>query len=122
MDSAELLRMDRMLEVEALSFQLQLEKAVSYFNFVDFKASLVLVTIEHPGARTLLSLFAQGFSDTSLSVGEAAAVLRNYERRTGETLSRQDLEEHRLAQKLTPEDYDLKSQVIPAPLTIPDTC
>ena len=31
MDSAELLRMNRMLEVEALSFQLQLEKAVSHF-------------------------------------------------------------------------------------------
>ena len=44
-------------------------------------------------------------------MGEAAAVLRNYERRTGETLSREDLEEHRLAEKLTPEDYDLKNQV-----------
>ena len=55
----------------------------------------------------------QGFPDTSLSVGEAAAVLRNYERRTGETLSREDLEEHRLAKKLTPKDYDLKCQVPP---------
>ena len=30
MDGAEILRMNRMLEVEALAFQLQLEKAVSY--------------------------------------------------------------------------------------------
>ena len=38
-------------------------------------------------------------------------MLRNFERKTGETLIRSDLEEHRLAEKLTPEDYDLKSQV-----------
>ena len=43
-------------------------------------------------------------------------MLRNYERRTGETLSCEDLEEHRLVEKLTPEDYDLKSQVLPPPV------
>ena len=66
---------------------------------------------------TLLCLF-QGFSDTSLSVGKAAAVLRNYERRTGQTLSREDLQGKNLAAKLTPADYDLKSQV-PHPFPYP---
>ena len=32
MDGAEILCMNRMLEVEALAFQLQLEKAVSYLH------------------------------------------------------------------------------------------
>ena len=53
--------------------------------------------------------------DTSLTVGEAAAVLTNYERCTGETLSCSDLQNHALADKLKPEDYDLKGQVMPLP-------
>ena len=44
MDGAELLRMNRMLEVEALSFQLQLEKAVSYLDFDQFSINLVLTS------------------------------------------------------------------------------
>lgn len=41
MDGAELLRMNRMLEVEALSFQLQLEKAVSHFLVISFYLALI---------------------------------------------------------------------------------
>ena len=44
-------------------------------------------------------------------MGEAAAVLSNYERRTGDILKRSDLEEHRLQKKLEPCDYDIKGQV-----------
>ena len=38
-------------------------------------------------------------------------VLCNYERRTGETLSQDDIHQKKLATKLLPEDYDFKSQV-----------
>ena len=40
-------------------------------------------------------------------------VLCNYERRTGETLSQDDLHDKKLSTKLLPEDYDFKSQVFP---------
>ena len=44
-------------------------------------------------------------------MGEAAAVLLNYERRTGETLNKEDLTEKGLMEKLIPADYDLKKRV-----------
>ena len=44
-------------------------------------------------------------------MGEAAAVLRNYERRTGDVLKRRDLHEGTLQSKLTPEDYNIAGQV-----------
>ena len=47
-------------------------------------------------------------------MGEVAAVLRNYERCTGQVLGQQDLQGKALAEKLIPADYDLKSEV---PLT-----
>ena len=47
----------------------------------------------------------------SLMVGEAAAMLTNYERRTGVTLSPADLQDRALADKLLPVDYDIKGQV-----------
>ena len=49
--------------------------------------------------------------DTSLTVGEAVMVLCNYECRTRETLSQDDLHDKKLATKLLLEDYDFKSQV-----------
>ena len=42
--------------------------------------------------------------------------LCNYERRTGETLSQDDLHDKKLATKLLPKDYDFKSQVFPLPI------
>ena len=45
-------------------------------------------------------------------VGEAAAVLMNYEWRTGEILKRGDLRHGTLQEKLTPEDYNIKGQVL----------
>ena len=59
----------------------------------------------------------QGFHETSLTVGEAAAVLRNYERRTGDVLRKEDLTDKILATKLTPEDYNIKGQVSPHLIT-----
>ena len=102
--------MNRMLEVEDLAFQMQLQDAVSG-NF-----SLILRIHSfstNSSSRTFLYQFIllQGFSDTSLTVGEAAAVLRNFERRTGEVLKRSDLQEGRLTSKLAPEDYNLRDQV-----------
>ena len=48
-----------------------------------------------------------------MTVGEAAAILANYERRMGDTLSPADLQDHHLTDKLKSEDYDLKGQVLP---------
>ena len=59
----------------------------------------------------------QGFHDTSLTIGEAAAVLWNYERRTGDVLRKEDLTDKILAMKLTPEDYNIKGQVSPHLIT-----
>ena len=56
----------------------------------------------------------------SLTVGEAAAVLANYERRTGDTLSPADLQDRALADKLLPVNYDLKGQVLTALLIFPN--
>ena len=44
-------------------------------------------------------------------MGEAAAVLLNYEKRTGSVLEQKDLTEKGLLEKLIPEDYDLKRRV-----------
>ena len=44
-------------------------------------------------------------------MGEAAAVLQNYEKRTGDVLAHKDLTEKGLLNKLIPEDYDLKKKV-----------
>ena len=49
--------------------------------------------------------------DTSLTVGEAAAIFMNYERRTGDTLKHWDLCCGTLQKKLIPSDYDIKGQV-----------
>ena len=45
-------------------------------------------------------------------MGEAAAVLMNYEWRTEEILKRGDLRHGTLQEKLTPEDYNIKGQVL----------
>ena len=116
MDSDEILWMNRLLEVEALSFKLQLKDAVSNLVHLQFLIIYLIIYNDfHSGTRESFYnyFFAlQGFTDTSLTVGEAAAVLTNYERRTGETLSRSDLQNQNLAAKLKPEDYDLKGQVL----------
>ena len=39
-------------------------------------------------------------------------MLLNYERRTGEVLKREDLQDNVLASKLIPSDYDIKNQVL----------
>ena len=102
--------MMRMLEVEDLSFQLQLKDAVS----IQTRSRLICqFHPPHPQISTKTSLCCQGFTDTSLTVREAAAVLRNYERRTGDVLKRRDLREGTLQDKLIPADYDIKGQVLP---------
>ena len=63
----------------------------------------------------LVIFVLQGFTDTSLTVGEAAAVLRNYERRTGDVLGHADLQEKALLTKLQLEDYNIKGQVLILP-------
>ena len=109
----EITRMTRMLEVEDMAFRQQLQDAVSSLSFIfhclpwtGLPAPFLAIFIDFP-------LF-QGFTDTSLTVGEAAAVLRNYEKRTGETLKRRHVREGKLQSRLQPCDYDIKGQVPPS--------
>ena len=53
----------------------------------------------------------QGFRDKSLSVWQASCVLRNYELRTGNVISRDDLETGVLAYQFTEEDYKIDESV-----------
>ena len=121
MDQAqEIMHMNKLLEVEDLSFRLQLEDAVSFSHLSrsDVFCYLLKIVSWSFWLHQPFILF-QGFSDTSLMVGEAAAVLRNYKRWTGEVLKREDLQEKALATKLLPIDYDLKSQVTNSLLSSP---
>ena len=56
---------------------------------------------------------SQGFRDTSLSVWEASCILRNFELRTGKTVSREDLDTGVLKEQFTDEDYALQDSVSP---------
>ena len=55
--------------------------------------------------------YLQGFRDNSLSVWQASCVLRNYELRTGNVISREDLETGVLADQFTKEDYKIDESV-----------
>ena len=111
MDLQEITRMNRILQVEDLSFRIQLEEAVRnttsiiHIHFLPFSLSVLSST-------KLPSQSFQGFSDTSLTVGEVATILQNYECHTGKVLNWEDLQEKKLASLLIPEDYDIKNKVI----------
>ena len=111
---AEAHRLTCLLEVEDLAFCLQLENAVSGSRSNLWQFSLVCSDSLYTSQQiSFHNSLLQGFHDTSLTVGETAAVLRNYERRTGDVLKREDLTDNILATKLTPEDYNIKGQVSP---------
>ena len=57
------------------------------------------------------SFYLQGFNDVTLTPGEAAMVIHNYEVRTGHVVSMAELEGGYLKGQLKLEDYDLKQQV-----------
>ena len=81
-------------------------------NFLD----LNLIQFLAPGTLSNLSSgnswpFSQGFRDTSLTVWDASTILRNYEVRTGNVLSREELDSGCLADKLIDADYDLTTSV-----------
>ena len=50
--------------------------------------------------------FFKGFKDSSLSIFEASCILHKYERRTGLTVTREELDSGTLREKLDPSDYD----------------
>ena len=58
-----------------------------------------------------MALYHQGFKDTSLTIWQASCVLRNYELRTGKTISHEDLDSGTLADEFTDEDYQLDESV-----------
>ena len=65
-----------------------------------------------------LYFFLQGFRDQSLSVWQASCVLQNYELRTGNVISREDLETGVLADQFSEEDYKIDESVC-FPLYLP---
>ena len=48
----------------------------------------------------------KGFKDSSISIFEASCILHKYERRTGLTVTREELDSGTLREKLDPSDYD----------------
>ena len=59
----------------------------------------------------------QGFRDSSLSVWEASCVIRNYKERTGHVVSRDELNQGVLRDKLQDSDYNLAQSVSISTLT-----
>ena len=53
----------------------------------------------------------QGFKDKSLTIWQASCVLRNYELRTGNVVSRDDLDTGVLADQFVEEDYKIDESV-----------
>ena len=48
----------------------------------------------------------KGFKDSSISIFEASCILHKYERQTGLTVTREELDSGTLREKLDPSDYD----------------
>ena len=114
-ETANIYRVNKLLELEAADWQRQLEKAVGGFKVrspVPFYFSLYGVS------EWSLWLF-QGFSDKSLSVYEASCVLYRYEKRTGQVVGLSELESGELRSKLTKDDYNIKDMVSPTYSIIP---
>ena len=61
--------------------------------------------------QLMMPLYYQGFKDTSLTVWKASCILRNYELRTGKTISHEDLDAGTLAGKFVDADYQLDESV-----------
>ena len=53
----------------------------------------------------------QGFKDKSLTIWQASCVLHNYELRTGNVVSRDDLDMEVLADQFVEEDYKIDESV-----------
>ena len=85
-DQGDVYWVNKLIEIEHLDWSRQLEKAVCglhpIFDFLMFSLMSQKVSIV-----TNDCLFPQGFKDSSLSVWEASCVIRNFETRTGRTVS-----------------------------------
>ena len=104
-ETADIYRMNRLLEIEHSDWERQLKQAVSpllYFTVFNF-----FPTIQIRSTYNLWNSFpVQGFKDSSISIFEASCILHKYEERTGLTVSREELDSGALKTKLAPSDYD----------------
>ena len=99
-ETADIYRMNKLLEIEHSDWERQLKQAVSSPFFF-------LPTIQIHSVHHLWSLFlVQGFKDSSISIFEASCILHKYEERTGLTVTREELDSGALKTKLAPSDYD----------------
>ena len=102
-ETADIYRMNKLLEIEHSDWERQLKQAVSFPLF--FFNSLPAIQIH--SVHHLWSLFlVQGFKDSSISIFEASCILHKYEERTGLTVTREELDSGALKTKLAPSDYD----------------
>ena len=105
-ETSDIYRMNKLLEIEHADWVRQLEQAVSpphgflFFLFVP-KLYQDLLTFNY----LMVPLF-KGFKDSSISIFEASCILHKYERRTGLTVTREELDSGMLREKLDPSDYD----------------
>ena len=106
-ETADIYRMNKLLEIEHSNWERQLKQAVSSFLY------FVVLSFERPShslnfsVHHLCSLFlVQGFKDSSISIFEASCILHKYEEQTGLTVTREELDSGALKTKLAPSDYD----------------
>ena len=100
-ETADIYRMNKLLEIEHSNWERQLKQAVS-FPFFNSLPAIQIHSVHH-----LWSLFlVQGFKDSSISIFEASCILHKYEERTGLTVTREELDSGALKTKLAPSDYD----------------
>ena len=109
-ETADIYRMNKLLEIEHSDWERQLKQAVSspfFFLFFFFFFFNSLPAIQIHSVHHLWSLFlVQGFKDSSISIFEASCILHKYEERTGLTVTREELDSGALKAKLAPSDYD----------------
>ena len=104
-ETADIYRMNKLLEIEHSDWERQLKQAVSPFLYFVVFSSLLTILI-HSAYHLWNSFPVQGFKDSSISIFEASCILHKYEERTGHTVTQEELDSGALKTKLAPSDYD----------------
>ena len=121
-ETADIYRMNRLLEIEHSDWERQLKQAVGSLDcFANAGLFIDLARSKFTICKTSLTygvyFFVQGFKDSLISIFEASCILHKYEERTGLTVTREELDSGALKTKLAPSDYDTTCLV--SPLTYP---
>ena len=103
-ETAEIYRVNKLLEIEQADWERQLKQAVS-----EPRGFCYSFQFKHPPSLPLANIWpslSQGFKDSSISIFEASCILHKYERRTELTITRAELDSGALRENLEPSDYD----------------